>query len=448
MTVRTLQVSINGTLVGTLRDEDNIWSFQYAATWLGSPGSFPLAPSLPLATDWQVDGASVRPVQWFFDNLLPEEQMRQVLAKEVDVVSTDAFGMLERMGMESAGALVLQAEGAQQPEKGMQALTWNDLSLRIRNLPRASLNKDAPKRMSLAGAQHKMVVVFNPQRRELWEPLKGTPSTHILKPNSTADGYPHSVINETFTMMLAARMGLDVPEVYHLYVPEPAFIISRFDRTPGTDEPARVHALDGIQMLNEPAYNKYTSATLPKLKDLIGQCRNRAVARMAVYRWIIFNTMVGNSDSHLKNISFLVDQDGKRVAPFYDLLCTAVYHTRVYSDGDAVWPREKLASPVAGAEFFEDVTYDKLIATGIELGLNKTTAAREVSKIVSRLRDAADDIADRLESTMRDPAGPNGTPTGMTIGAESKLLRSIRMIVIADMLRLVQLPVPASKEPQ
>ena len=34
MTMRTLQVLINGALVGTLRDEDNIWSFQYAATWL------------------------------------------------------------------------------------------------------------------------------------------------------------------------------------------------------------------------------------------------------------------------------------------------------------------------------------------------------------------------------------------------------------------------------
>lgn len=32
----------------------------------------------------------------------------------------------------------------------------------------------------------------------MWKPLKGTPSTHIPKPNSTAEGYPHSVINETF----------------------------------------------------------------------------------------------------------------------------------------------------------------------------------------------------------------------------------------------------------
>lgn len=440
MTVRTLQVLINGALVGTLRDADNIWAFQYASTWMESASAYSLAPSIPLGSDWQVDGASVRPVQWFFDNLLPEELMRQVLAKEVDVESTDAFGMLERLGSESAGALVLQAEGAEQAEKGMLPLSWNDLSLRIRNLPRASLNKDAPKRMSLAGAQHKMVVLFDPQRKELSEPLKGTPSTHILKPNSTAKGYPHSVINETFTMLLAARLGLNVPEVWNLYLPEAVFIISRFDRTPGPVEPARVHTLDGIQMLNEPAHNKYTSATLPKLKYLIGQCRSKALARMEVFRWIVFNTMVGNSDAHLKNISFLADQDGKRVAPFYDLLSTAVYHTRAYSDGDAVWPNEKLAAPIAGANFFSDVTYEKLIDTGMRLGLTKPTAAREVGKIVGKLKEAADEIAAKLEANMRDPGASQGAPTHETMGAESRLLRSIRMIVIADMLARVRLP--------
>lgn len=441
MTVRTLQVCMNGALVGTLRDADNIWAFQYDGSWLEGPCAFALAPSLALTREWLVDGASARPVQWFFDNLLPEELMRQVLAKEVGVESTDAFGMLERMGMESAGALVLQAENAAEPEKGMRPLPWAELSQRIRNLRRASLNKDAPKRMSLAGAQHKMVVLFDPQRKALSEPLKGTPSTHILKPNSTAQGYPHSVINETFTMLLAARLGLKVPEVWNLYLPEAVFIVSRFDRTPGPLEPARVHALDGLQVLNEPAYNKYTSATLPKLKHLIDQCRSKAVARLEVYRWIVFNTMVGNSDAHMKNISFLVDQDGQRVAHFYDLLCTAVYHTRAYSDSDAVWPHEKLASPIAGANFFADVTYEKLVDTGLALGLSKATARREVGNIVGKLDQAAEAIANRLEATLREPDGPHGTPTPETMGAESRLLRAIRMIVIADMLDRVRLPV-------
>ena len=448
MTARTLQVLINGALVGTLRDENNIWAFQYASSWLETPGSFALAASIPLKEGWQVDGSSVRPVQWFFDNLLPEELMRKVLAKEVGVESEDAFGMLQRLGAESAGALVLQPEGAVEPEKGVQPLDWSVLSQRIRDLPRASLNKDAPKRMSLAGAQHKMVVIYGPQSKQLSEPLKGTPSTHILKPNSTAEGYPNSVINETFTMMLAARLGLKVPKVWHLYLPEPAFIIERFDRVPGPEEPLRLHVLDGTQMLNEPAFNKYASETIPNLKNLIGQCRNKALARMEVFRWIVFNTMVGNSDSHLKNISFIVDYEGISVAPFYDLLCTAVYHTRVFLDEGAVWPNEKLASPVAGANFFSDVTFDKLIDTGLELGLSKSAAVREVVKIVGRLAGAADEIIAQLESILADAGAPQGAPSPMTKAADRRMLRSIRAIVIADMLRYVRLPAPAAKEPQ
>ncbi|RYE40864.1 MAG: type II toxin-antitoxin system HipA family toxin [Hyphomicrobiales bacterium] len=444
--IRTLQVLINGALVGALRDEDNIWAFQYESTWLESPSAYSIAPSIPLASGWQVDGASVRPVQWFFDNLLPEELMRQVLAKEVGVESADAFGMLERLGAESAGALVLQAEGAEPAEKGTVELPWDELSKRIQSLPRTSLNKDAPKRMSLAGAQHKMVVIFDPKRQALSEPLKGTPSTYILKPNSTAEGYPNSVINETFTMLLAARLGLNVPDVWNLYLPEPAFIISRFDRAAGEEETNRLHALDGMQILNEPAHNKYTSATIPKLNELIGLCRNKALARMQVFRWIVFNTMVGNSDAHLKNISFLVDHEGMRVAPFYDLLCTAVYHTPAYSDDAAVWPQEKLASPVAGALHFSEVTYEKLIETGLAFGLSKHTVARDIGKLVGTLRVAADEISETLEASMRDPAGPHGIPTPETMGAESRLLRAIRRIVIEDMLVRVRLPAPPVKE--
>ena len=40
MTARTLQVLINGALVGTLRDENNIWAFQYDSSWLQTLGAF------------------------------------------------------------------------------------------------------------------------------------------------------------------------------------------------------------------------------------------------------------------------------------------------------------------------------------------------------------------------------------------------------------------------
>lgn len=439
MNERSLQVLINGDLVGTLIDENNVWGFQYAESWCQAPESFALSPALPLGADKQLDGGTQRPVQWFFDNLLPEETLRQVIGKEEGIEAADAFGLLERLGAESAGALVLQPQGAPDAAEGFQLLARQTLSERIRNLPVASLNKQAPKRMSLAGAQHKMVVNFAPASGQIREPLKGSASTHILKPNSTAEGYPHSVVNEVFAMRLASVLGLNVPKVWRIYVPEPVYIIERFDRRvePRTKELLRVHTLDGCQLLNESAIYKYSSATLPKLLNLIGLCGNKALARMEVFRWILFNTLVGNSDSHLKNISFLIDSDGTRVAPFYDLLCTAAYHTRAYADEQAVWPNESLATPVHGAKKFGEVSQQKLVDTGVELGLAAATAQREVNRMVGKLPDAVDALIAAMEAEYLK-AELMGQASEATRGAEGYLLRTIRHVVIRDMLALVQ----------
>jgi len=111
-------------------------------------------------------------VQWYFDNLLPEERMREVISREQGVNVLDAFGLLVCLGAESAGSLVLLPPGGTEGEQGAQPLTTEDLSARIRKLPRASLTSKSPKRMSLAGAQHKMVVLFDPATGALREPLR------------------------------------------------------------------------------------------------------------------------------------------------------------------------------------------------------------------------------------------------------------------------------------
>ena len=41
--------------------------------------------------------------------------------------------------------------------------------------------------------------------------------------------------------------------------------------------------------------------------------------------WLFFNLLIGNNDSHAKNISILETTKGYRLAPFYDLMCTKVY---------------------------------------------------------------------------------------------------------------------------
>lgn len=54
------------------------------------------------------------------------------------------------------------------------------------------------------------------------------------------------------------------------------------------------------------------------IAEFDGICQN-------LLKWRLFNLCVGNNDSHAKNISMLQTSEGERLAPFYDLMCTAVY---------------------------------------------------------------------------------------------------------------------------
>ena len=42
-------------------------------------------------------------------------------------------------------------------------------------------------------------------------------------------------------------------------------------------------------------------------------------------KWICFNLLIGNNDSHSKNISFLLKDNRFVLSPFYDLMCTSIY---------------------------------------------------------------------------------------------------------------------------
>ena len=164
MSVRQREVLVNDELVGVLAEENDLWQFDYADQWIASVRGFDLSPFLARNQRIIVDGASNRPVQWYFDNLLPEEALRTVIAQDAGLNAEDGFGLLAYFGAKSAGALVLRDPANRVPAAaGPRSLSLKELNARILNLPNASLTKDAPKRMSLAGAQHKMLC---PPRRQ------------------------------------------------------------------------------------------------------------------------------------------------------------------------------------------------------------------------------------------------------------------------------------------
>jgi serine/threonine-protein kinase HipA len=418
VSARVLDVLYRGRLIGTLRDDGPVWSFNYDPAWIAASDSFDLSPALTRVQSVITDGGSLRPVQWFFDNLLPEEEARTLLAREAHVDQADAFGLLQWYGAESAGALVLSVPGRVSLEGGLQPLPDEVLSGRIRNLPRRSLADGAPKRMSMAGAQHKLAVVL--LDGDLYEPVGLSPSTHILKPDHVhTDHYPHTVANEWFCMRIAAGVGLPVPAVLAKKVPEQVYLIERFDREGAWPDLQRLHVLDACQLLSIDRIFKYQKSTPETFNQLIQASRAKAMTRRSLFRWAVFNAVIGNGDAHLKNLSFFVRRAGVELAPHYDLVSTASYSE------PGSWGRAELSVSMGAATRFGDLRRDDVLSFGKTLDLPQVVGEQLLDELLAAVHPV---VARMLEQATIEPA----------FATDPGALRYLRVIahgVVVDMCR-------------
>ncbi|MBX2847614.1 MAG: HipA domain-containing protein [Acidiferrobacterales bacterium] len=419
---RQLNVFINKQLVGVLSERNGLWQFNYDQDWVHSTESCALTPALTLQKVSHLDTGSDRPVQWFFDNLLPEEGARTLIAKSTMVAKDDAFSLLAAVGSESAGAITLLKNDEVLPSGRVKPLSKLDISDRIKKLPGTPLNDQTSKRMSLAGAQHKMLIVMNEE--QIYEPIGEMPSSHILKPEySDPENYWFTVRNEFFTMSLAHLCDLRTPLVQIVYLPEPAYIIERFDRIGEYPNQDRLHVVDGCQLLNFAASSKYTMNSVKNLKRMIERCRKRALTTMQLFRWVLFNFLVGNNDAHLKNLSFSALPSGLSLMPHYDLLSTIIYH------GEGKHLDAELSQPIGNAEIYRQVQRRDLIAFAQDLGLKENIANREIERMLKKIVPSARQLIKKVEAL----------PSYQGKAGEMRMLRQIENMAIKELCEQIRL---------
>lgn len=436
--MRSVNVFAEASLVGRLHVDDDRWHFEYDSAWSSAPEAFDLFPGLSRHTRFHQDGSAARPIEWFFDNLLPEELLRHTLSKEAGLNGDDVFALLECFGSECTGSLSLSHdEEIQRYAVDLVALPQEKLSSRIATLRGSTLTAGAPKRIALAGAQHKLPVIY--RDASLYEPCGFTPSTHILKPNHPdTDIYPASVVNEFITMQLARMVGLRVPAVHMLYVPEPVYLVRRFDRVMEeecTSEARssfgaeRKHIIDACQLLNKPRSLKYSCASIESLNEIIEATSDQGSTRLSLFRWLVFNILVANDDCHLKNLSFFFSADGLRLAPHYDLLATSVYHTRAFANEKATWPQVRMVFPLGNARFFGDVTGQYVLNAGLAMGVPNASARNIVCDVMTRLGMALE----LMQAEIRKLHSSAPTAAKVHLAAEDRLLRVLRYIIVKEM---------------
>jgi serine/threonine-protein kinase HipA len=331
-----LLVRVAVATVGRLwLDDRNLFCFQYDPLWL-EHSRIPLSLSLPLRPEPYLDDRS----HPFFANLLPEERIRAVIARNLGISPNNDYGLLERIGGDCAGAVSLASEEAevQRDPSRYRQLSLDELFAIIRELPqRPLLAGERGVRLSLAGAQKKLPVFYDDQEYSLG--YGSCPSNYIIKPPiENLDG---TVENEAFCMALAREVGLEVP---FSFIQEHegirVFVVKRYDRVTTSRGTELLHQEDFCQALGVNPEFKYEAEGGPSLSACFSLLRRSSVRSggdvLSLLNWVIFNYLIGNSDTHGKNISLLLLPEGPVLAPFYDQLSTRIYAHYGLSEGLAM----------------------------------------------------------------------------------------------------------------
>ena len=314
----------------------------------------------------------------FIDGLLPEGEQRRAVAEQLDLNSNDTFGLIRALGLDCAGAIVVQPAESPAPRQATtltaSPLTDDEIAERVANLRSAPLGVSDRVRISLAGVQEKLLLTLMPDGR--WgEPIDGTPSTHILKPEIR--DFPETVENEAFCMRVARNLGLRTASVETVeFGGRKLLVVERYDRVVGGEgDVERVHQEDFCQVLTLTPKTKYQEGGGPSLKKIAAVLREfaRPDSLNRLLQATYVNVLVGNGDAHGKNVSLLHHRDGSiELTPLYDVVSTLYY-----IDSD-------LAMYVDDVRKTSKVTRQRLINEAVSWGMREESAQLIVSELSDR----------------------------------------------------------------
>ena len=386
-----LNVFWDHALVGRLGlDDHGDMNFSYASGWLEDPTKPAISASLPK----QQESFGRREARPFFAGLLPEEAQRDGAARALGVSKGNDFALLDAMGGDVAGALVLWPEESELPATPIafmpRQLGDAALAALLEELPRRPLlaGNDGL-RLSLAGAQLKLPVVLIDGQVAL--PAPGQPTTHILKP--PIERFAGTTENEAFCMRLATAVGLAAALVAPRRTGDKSYLlIERYDRAVAADGSVRrLHQEDFCQALGIAPERKYASEGGPNFKssfDLVRRiCARPAVDVLRLLDAAIFNALIGNADAHGKNFSLLYLENGATLTPLYDLMATILYPE----------VNSKLAMKIVKMSAIEDLDARIWSKFAQDMGLSAPYVRRRVLALSQAVISHCPDVTRQIE---------------------------------------------------
>ena len=398
--------------VGTIDVDKSGPGFTYESSWIALRGAFPVSTRMPLTHDRI--GADIF-LPWAA-NLLPENEQLRTLGQLLGMARSDVIGLLSAIGGDTAGALSIGQPGRTSSVQWRPIETPGELEGILDDLPnKPFLVGEEGVSMSLAGAQSKLAVAVDEGGR-ICIPMNGSPSTHILKPDSPR--LPGGVQNEAFCLTLARRMKISTSGITTGKAGKRTFLlVKRYDRTDVGGRWRRLHQEDYCQALGTLPSAKYESNGTgfrgPTMKDMFEVTRRHLPASdiVRLLDVVVVNVLCCNTDAHAKNYSIMIRGNGASLAPIYDIMCGEVW-------GNVT---KNLAQKIAGKRRGDDLKGRDWQRLAHECGLNP----RQVVDRVGALAKSAIAEAEAAASEVAEmPAGSHEIleTTRLAVGRRAHVL--------------------------
>jgi serine/threonine-protein kinase HipA len=410
--VAELPVFHEARWVGTVQQRaDGPW-FSYDPEWLGSADAFPISVQMPLSASPTPPGVFQR----WATGLLPRGARLAALARQLGLAPNDSFGILVRMGRDTAGALSF-GEPASLGAAGLTAPIGDDavLAQLLEELPRSAVasGEDALSAV-LGGAACKLPVAVNAAGC-IRLPRDGAPSTHILKPD--AEHLFGGVQNEALCLVLARRCGLSAPAVTTGIAGRRAYLlVQRYDRVACAGGWHRLHQETFAQALGLPVSDEREAP--PAFAELLALSRRhmRACDVLALIDACIFDALICNPDASADSLSVMLGHDGIGLAPLHGLACVAAW--------DGISPRldRMIGGAHIGAAAWE--------AFAAECGLNAARLLKRVEALAGAV------LAQTREAAAAVAAMPAGSHPLLPRLVEAIETRARRHRAVAEVRRL------------
>lgn len=369
-------------------------AFRYSEDYLGSGLARPLSVSLPLAAE----AYGPEDTRSFFEGLLPEGFMRRTVAEQNRTDSSDYLTMLEILGCECLGAIQIRGEDYRFIEPEYREIDPDTMYRLAEEGAARSADMVVEAHLSLTGATGK-IGAYKDSSGKWFLPVGSAPSTHILKQSHIR--YNHIVQNEQLAMRTAGMLGIAIPDSEIVRAGEVLFASRRYDRSfEGADRyidgllcPLRLHQEDMGQALGIPASDKYErpgEGHMRRMFDLIKRYSASPIEdQIMLWRIIVFNWLIGNTDGHIKNFSLIYDRSLKslRLAPAYDIVSTVVYDTH----------STKMAFSIGGEIEWEKIDRSGFESACAEAGLNKKLFIEEFDRMNEAFASALSESAEALQ---------------------------------------------------